>query len=425
MIELGLVNAPAIKKIPLPFSFTDVTATPNLNTIVETSIIPVGFEGNADATVTGNDAAIRVNNTGAWDTTARLAPGDLLNLRMTASAAFNTELTANVTIYGVSDLWNLKTCTNPNLSFTAVNSTVISTVYYTSANNYSNANLAMAVVSGNGSVSSDNTNWGSSANITSGQLVYLKQTSASNGSTESTLTVSAIGNNYEWDITTVAGVTPPNLDFYFPSGDFGNNTTKAYISRANPFTNSVIWYQGSDTNASNASIQFTITSNAEYARISNTGWNNWVNTVTVASGQWIWINVVSSNTNNTTVRSTVSGAGYSYNVDITTTHPNPNWTFNSSNFQGESGQYVEYTDYQQQLNSCGYTMLISADDAQTTVSNDNVTYGSSTIVANGVTLYTKLTVIGIIATGGVGQISSNTGYQWSWSVMFAASPGGA
>lgn len=426
MIELGLVNAPAIKKIPLPFSFTDITATVNLNTLVETSIIPIGFEGNADATVTGNDAAIRVNNAGAWGSTARLGPGDLLNLRMTASAAYDTTLTANVTIYGVSDTWSLKTCTNPGMAFANTDGALLSTFYYTSSVNQSNANQHVNITGGSGFVSTDNVNWSGSANIVPSGTVYLKQESANTGLTTKTLTVEVAANTYTWNVTTVAGVVSPNLEFAFPIGtgynqNWGNTYTMALISRANPISNSVIWYKGFDNSASNATLQFVVTSNAEYCRISNDifGASGWANSCNVAPGNILWINIVSSNTANTPVRATVSAGGYNFIVDVTTTHPDPQFTFTSYSFSIPPNTPTwGTTNDQHPTNNTGYDMMIYSNNGITEVSNDGLAWGSSTFLPNGAQLWTRVT------SGGTADFYSNTGYFWIWQNQFSITESG-
>ena len=104
---------PAPDTTPDAFHFTDIgDAQPN--TVYEDSAVLVGFDRALTATVSGGGGAqIRKNGIGDWGTSVIVTPGDRMNVRMQASSAFSTTVTATVTIGGVSGIWNITTTAAP------------------------------------------------------------------------------------------------------------------------------------------------------------------------------------------------------------------------------------------------------------------------------------------------------------------------
>jgi hypothetical protein len=89
---------------PSAFGFTDLTdAAPA--TVYETSVVITGYNRSLTATVAGDAAEIRKNDTGDWANSVSLSPGDRLNLRLKSSPTAGAAVSATVTVGGVSGSW--------------------------------------------------------------------------------------------------------------------------------------------------------------------------------------------------------------------------------------------------------------------------------------------------------------------------------
>ena len=99
---------PASDATPDAFDFTDVTdATPGQ--LYEDSVTLSGFNQPITASVSAGGGEIRRNDTGSWETSLTVYPGDKLNLRMTSSASSGAMVTTTVTAGGVSADWAITT----------------------------------------------------------------------------------------------------------------------------------------------------------------------------------------------------------------------------------------------------------------------------------------------------------------------------
>lgn len=209
-MELGLVNPPALKKNPLPFAFTNIT-TALLNTLTEASTIPVGYEGWV--TARSSAAELRKNDTGSWANNVQLNNGDLLNIRITSSASFNTEVTANCVIGTIRTTWSVRTMTNPALSFTDVTNALRNTVYSQTVINNSNVEQTITVADGELS-NNGGSSWGASIVVGAGSSFMVRQTSAATHGalTTAVVSIAALSLNYNWNVTT-ASVVAGNTTF--------------------------------------------------------------------------------------------------------------------------------------------------------------------------------------------------------------------
>lgn len=99
-------QGPARDATPNPFDFTDVTdATPSA--AYEVSALISGIDAPVMAAVSGWDAQIRKNGGGDWTSHVQIAPGDTLNVRMSASSVFGLSVTAMVSVGTVLADWKI------------------------------------------------------------------------------------------------------------------------------------------------------------------------------------------------------------------------------------------------------------------------------------------------------------------------------
>ncbi len=113
---------PTVDTIPDAFDFTDVYSAA-LSTQYYAGAQLWGFVGPLTASVTGGDAAIRVNSTGAWVTSGlSVSPGDILNLRMTSSGSASTAITATVTVGSVTADWRVDTGAGSDFNYFVLSS---------------------------------------------------------------------------------------------------------------------------------------------------------------------------------------------------------------------------------------------------------------------------------------------------------------
>lgn len=93
--------------VPDPFNFTDLTGL-GVSTLTESDILtPTGY--NMPANISISNGEYRING-GTWTVSAgTINPGDTVQLRRITSSAYNTALSATLTIGGVSDNWSVRT----------------------------------------------------------------------------------------------------------------------------------------------------------------------------------------------------------------------------------------------------------------------------------------------------------------------------
>jgi hypothetical protein len=94
---------------PNPFSFPNITRAIS-SAVYETRTNLGGFSAPLMASVSGGDARIRKNDSGAWGTSVSVSNGDMLNVKMTAPEVLNSHgasVTATIRVGPVSANWTI------------------------------------------------------------------------------------------------------------------------------------------------------------------------------------------------------------------------------------------------------------------------------------------------------------------------------
>lgn len=252
--QYAFCNPPAPDTTPDTFSFNDVTGAP-LNTLTTPSPATITISGinvSTPVSVSGESTARISINGGSWVTSGNITNGQTLAVRMTSANASNTTRTATINVGGVTDSWTVGTITTdttPNaFSFNDVTGAAFSTLITPSPATVtiSGINASTPVsVSGQGSpqISINGGTWATFGNITNGQTLAVRLTSASSGNTTNTATINVGGVTDNWSVTTNTGTASCTLNgvtvlhgnsrlFYSTSSPpYGNRCTSYNLTR--------------------------------------------------------------------------------------------------------------------------------------------------------------------------------------------------
>lgn len=192
------------------FNFSNVTNAA-LSTLITAgtlaiSGIPAGCPGVVE--VSGQGAPQISVNGGVWSTSASIANGNTLAVRLTSSASPSTTYTATIAIGSTTDTWSVTTVgpdTTPN-AFTFTDQTGVnpSTLTYSNTITITGINTTTPVsVSGSGAqISINGGGWVTSGTITNGQTLRVRMTSSSSFNTTVATTVNVGGVTDSWSVKT-------------------------------------------------------------------------------------------------------------------------------------------------------------------------------------------------------------------------------
>lgn len=300
------------------FTFTDVTnaalSTLTTASAVTISGIPAGCP--AEVEVSGQGSPQVSVNGGAWGTSASIANGQTLAVRLTSSASFSTAHTATITIGSTEDSWSVTTLaadTTPNaFTFTDQTNVALSTLTTSNTITISGINTTTPVsVTGTGAqISINGGAWGTSGNITNGQTLAVRLTSSASFSTAMTATVNVGGVTDNWSVTTLPADTTPDA-FTF--------TDQTNVALSTLITSNTITISGINT-----TTPVSVTGTG--AQISING-GAWVTSGNITNGQTLAVRLTSSAAFSTAMTATVNVGGVTDNWSVTTlsadTTPNP------------------------------------------------------------------------------------------------------
>jgi hypothetical protein len=224
------VTAGSCDVIPDAFDFVDETNATSGQSYTD-SVVVSGFGGSLTASVFGTADAQISNNGSVWGTTASIANGGTIYVRMNASTTLGTSKQLVVTLGDKSANWKVTTsCEEPPdtvpdaFSFTDVTGAAVSTVTTSNSITISGITGATAVSATNGATFSINGGaYGTSGTISNGQTLRIRLTSSAIPSTVVSTTVTVGGVTDSWSVTTTGGAlvqefnTPGAYTWYKPS----------------------------------------------------------------------------------------------------------------------------------------------------------------------------------------------------------------
>jgi len=189
-------------------------------------------------------------------------------------------------------------------SFTDVTAQLLNTVITSDSVNITGINSPTAVtISGDGTPQFriNGGSWGTTGNITNGQSLELRLTSANADTTLRSATVSVGGVTNQWDVTT-QDATPSGLTFTDVTGQALNSVITSNSATITGITGSV------PVSVSGASGSPEININS----------GGWVSSGTITNGQSLQVRLTSSGSNSTMRSATVTVGNSSDQWDVTT-----------------------------------------------------------------------------------------------------------
>lgn len=300
--------------IPDGFDFADETNAALNTLITSAAITPAGYLAPASVSVTGGGSPQISINGGAWVTSGTIAPGQTIAVRLTSAGAVATNVSATVSIGGVSDVWNVMTAgadTTPDaFSFTDQTNVARSTLITSNTITINGINTTTPVsVTGTGAqISINGGGWITSGTITNGQTLGVRLTSSGSFNTAMTATVNVGGVTDVWSVTTLAADTTPD------AFDFTPNVTNANLSTLTTAANTVT------ISGVNTSTPVSVTGAGAQVEINGSG--TWVTSGTIQNGQTLKLRLTSSGSFSTMITATVTVGGVSDTWSVTTRAPN-------------------------------------------------------------------------------------------------------
>ena len=231
---LVLKAATAADTTPDAFTFTSVTGSTPSATVTSAGATIAGINAASAITITGGTYAI---NGGTYVSTAgTVIAGDIVTVRVTASASYSTDVTATVTIGGVAGTFTATTravdTTPTAFTFTAQTSAALSTPYYstpyTVAGVDAATDVAVTVANGYYAIDPGTGTFGSFVNtagvVRLGYRVQVRVTSSASTDTNVTGTLTIGGVSGTFDVSTGAADTVPDA-FTFTAVTGANPST--------------------------------------------------------------------------------------------------------------------------------------------------------------------------------------------------------
>jgi hypothetical protein len=213
--------------VPDAFAFASVNGVARGSLVQSAATTVTGFDGSLLATVTGGELSV---NGGAFSSAAvAVDAGASLRLRHTAAATFSTIRTTTLEIGGISAEFRSETeaaDTTPDaFAFASVSNVASSTTVDSGAVSVTGINAPAAISISNGGYSLDGGAFTSAAGqVTAGQQVRVRHTSASAFSTSTTSTLTIGGVSAGFTSTTEAADTTPESFAFASVGNVARNT---------------------------------------------------------------------------------------------------------------------------------------------------------------------------------------------------------
>lgn len=206
-----------ISNTPNAVAFTDLT-NQALNTQI-TSDSPAIFgigPGPIPVSVTGAGTPEISVNGGAWVTSGTITNGQTLTVRLTSANTSATLRSATITVGTVSDQWDVTTTTQDDTpaayNFSDTTGQALNTVVTTNSLTITDIGPAPVAVSitgaGSPQININGGGWVTGGNISNGQILQLRLTSANAYSTLRSATVTVGTVSDQWDVTTMAAPAP-------------------------------------------------------------------------------------------------------------------------------------------------------------------------------------------------------------------------
>jgi hypothetical protein len=207
---------------PDSFSFTAQTNAARNAVVTSNTITVAGIEAAASISISGGEYAI---NGGSYTASSgTVSSGQTVTVRLTASGSYATTTTATLTVGGVAAAFSVTTEAAPadttpdSFSFTAQTNVALNTFIVSNAITVSGIEAATSIsISGGGDYAIDGGAFTQSAGtVTNGQTVTVRQRSANQVSTTSTVTLTIGGVSGTFSVTTEPPDTTPDA-FSFTS----------------------------------------------------------------------------------------------------------------------------------------------------------------------------------------------------------------
>jgi hypothetical protein len=291
--------------VPDAFAFASVNGVARGSLVQSAATTVTGFDGSLLATVTGGELSV---NGGAFSSAAvAVDAGASLRLRHTAAATFSTIRTTTLEIGGISAEFRSETeaaDTTPDaFAFASVSNVASSTTVDSGAVSVTGINAPAAISISNGGYSLDGGAFTSAAGqVTAGQQVRVRHTSASAFSTSTTSTLTIGGVSAGFTSTTEAiDTTPAPFDF----------VDVVEAPRRSTVSSNIVTVSGINAPA-------TVTVSGGGASFAINGGAFSTTARTVVAGDRVQLRLTAPNSSNTTVTATLSIGGVSDLWRVTT-----------------------------------------------------------------------------------------------------------
>jgi hypothetical protein len=294
----------AIDITPTAFTLNDQINVEKNSTITSNLLTIVGI--NTPSTVTILDGEYKIG-TGNWTSAnGTIENNQTIQVRHTSSLSYLTAVTTTLTIGGVSDTFISTTRSvdvTPNtFNFTTQNDVNLSDTITSNDLNITGIEIPVSISISGGEYSIDSGNWTNlDSNISNGQLVKVKHTSANSYDTNmtTTLTIGGVSGTFT-SKTRIMDITPEPFTF---------------TSQSNVTKNTLISSTATTITGLEGATSVSISSGSEYS-IDDATWTNVTGTIT--DGQTIKVRHTSSSSFDTTTITTLTIGGVSGTFTTTT-----------------------------------------------------------------------------------------------------------
>jgi len=398
---------------PSAFSFTNVLGSA-WNTVVESgAATPTGYTGALPVSVTGEGSPEISIDGGAWvatGTTAGIAPGQTLALRLTSAGAAATTRSCTLTMGSFSTSWSVATTPSPG-SFSFANQTGIAWNTTTTAPALTptgHTGPLVTSVAGEGSpqISVDGGAWGDSGIITPGQTLAVRLTSANAPNATRAATVTVGSYQTTWSVTT----TPNPNAFSFT--DISTGVAWNTLTTAAPVTPAGF----------NGPLVVKVSGQGSpQVSIAGGTWSNQDGVIT--PGQTLAVRLTSAGASATAYSATVTVGSYQTTWTVTTT-PNPT-AFGFTNASGVSWNALTTPTAQTPAGYNGPLQVKvegSAGSPEISVAGGTWTAAGTWLTINtGQTLGVRMTSAGASNSTRSATITMGS-YTTTWTVTTTADP---
>jgi len=211
--------------VPDSFSFTSVSGAAT-DTLISSNIVTIsGVTDPVSFSISGDGSPAVSVNGGAYVTSGTITNGQTVQVRLTSAVISNATRTASLNIGDVTGSFSVSTgaadTTPDSFSFTPVTSAAQSTVIISSEITITGINFpAATTISGSGTpqFSVNSGPWSTSGNVSNGDSVRVRLTSAGSGNVTRTATLVIGGVSGSFAVTTAYDTTPDPFTFVDQTG---------------------------------------------------------------------------------------------------------------------------------------------------------------------------------------------------------------